>query len=177
MTGLSLKLALASLATNTLLGPAYAQNKTFDFLGFRTEVVAPPIVDLAGKKCKVAQSGISQCVLHAGAVIGRARPLELTVTFNNAHMVTISGWVLLNSYADITEAFSTKYGPADTTAVKPWQNQLGMTFDNAVQTWTFVDGTLELRQRGNQRDLAEFSFVANKNLPEQLKHQEPPVNF
>lgn len=160
-----------------LHAPALGQSKTFDFLGFRNDTTTPPVADLSGKKCKVARTGPSECKLYAGAVIGRARPIDLTVTFNDAYMIRISGSVLPNSYSPLAEAFATKYGPPDSTSSEPWQNRLGMTFENVVQRWLFSDGMLELRQRTQLREMGEFFFWGTKHIPDRPKQEAPPVNF
>lgn len=172
-----MKRAILSLALLSLSVPAAAQSSQFDFLGFRTDIAAPPLTKLAGKKCKVAQSGVSRCTISAGAVLGRARPLELTVTFNNARMIMVTGFVFPGSYAALIEAFETKYGPPTSSETRKWQNRLGTFFDNLVQKWTFSDGMLELTQRSEMRDIATFTFVANSNLPVVPKHEKPPINF
>ena len=154
--------------------PAFAQGKTFDFLGFTTNSPAPSESRLSGKKCRIAQSELSSCNIFAGAIIGRARVFNLTVTFNNARLIKVSGFVMIPFYNDLTDALEAKYGPPSQIENRRWQNKLGSSFDNEVRVWSFTDGTLELHQRGSQRDVPEFIFVANHNLPEVAP---PPVNF
>ena len=174
---MKVKLYLTLFAYMFVGDPAFAQDKTFDFLGFTTNSPAPSESRLSGKKCRVAQQDISSCNIFAGAILGRARVLDLTVTFNDARLIKVTGFVMLPFYNDLSDAFETKYGLPSKTETRRWQNKLGNSFNNEVRIWSFIDGTLELHQRGSQKDIPEFIFIANQNLPEVTPHTPPPVNF
>lgn len=169
-----IKVVLTSLFCILIGWPAFAAEKSFDFLGFTTNAPAPPASRISGRMCQIAQQGISSCNVFLGTRLGRASVHDLTITFNNARLVNASGFVVLQYHKDLADAFKAKYGLPSKVETLKWQNRAGNEFDNEVMTWTFEDGTLELHQRGSERDVPKFVFAANRNIPED---SPPPVNF
>lgn len=171
------RLAFAYVLSMTAFSPAAAQQRGFDFLGFRTDEPTPIETKLAGKRCRVAREDVSSCTIFAGAILGRARVLDLSITFNYARMIKVTGMVMPSFYRDLVEAFEAKYGLPSSFEVRTWRDKFGANFDNEVRIWKFTDGALELHQRGEQKTISKFVFLANHNLPQPEERKKPPINF
>lgn len=166
--------ALIFLAALVTSSTAYAQTRSFDFMGFDTSTPVPAVTRVAGQKCKVAQVGQGECWIIGAIPVGEAKLLSLKVEFNNARMYSLNGLTLSAFYSNLSEALEAKYGPPSKTDTRKWQNQAGALFDNVVHSWLFSDGMLELRSMGDTTEQCELIFVSSRNLP---VRKAPPINF
>jgi hypothetical protein len=166
----ALLLIAALITSNT----AYAQTRSFDFLGFNTSTPVAAETRVAGRKCKVAQVGLGECWIVGSVPVGTARLISLKVRFNNARMIYVKGSTISAYHSSLSEALEAKYGAPSKTETRKWQNRAGAAFDNVVQVWLFSDGALELRSMGDTTRECELVFVSNQNLPDR---QAPPINF
>ncbi|MGC6329318.1 hypothetical protein, partial [Rhizorhabdus sp. FW153] len=116
-----------------------------------------------------------QC-MSAGPLysLGSAPVVGLTITFEDARLVKVASMVPSTSYADLLEVLSAKYGPPDVAEVRQWQNGFGALVGNAVKSWMFADGVLQLKQSGSRLNVGEFQFVANSLLK---GREVPKINF
>lgn len=163
------------VAMAAIAAPAIAAgDRAFDFMTLDTSTPYKGEMMVAGKKCKITGVGEEGCARYAGALVGTVPIIDLRTMFNNGKLFAIRGTTSGVLFPRLSEAFSAKYGKPTRTETPKWQNKMGAVFDNVVETWDFQDGVLELRAMGDMRDMTQFAFVANRNLPERPAQ---PVNF
>jgi hypothetical protein len=153
-----------------------AVKPVFSFLGVTPEAPVTAAT-VGGKECAVSAIGKTQCSVPYTATdfkIGNAPIYILNMNFNDGKLYTVFGSVKSFAYLDLLSAFTAKYGPASTTKIEKWQSKAGATFDNAVSTWQFKGGELELKAMGSRRDDSDFFFFHAANAPASAP---TPVNF
>ncbi len=145
--------------------PALAQDRTFEFKGLNTTTAYSGPTRAMDKTCKIKAVGRDTCGRLDTMEVGKTTVFNAKSTFYNGHMVAVGASAFTSDFNDLDDAFTGKYGPATHVTTEPWQNRLGITFDNVVKTWEFADGSLVLQSIGRMQDESSFLFVANHDLP------------
>lgn len=151
--------------------PATVARPVFSFLGDDTETPTTR-KDLNAKACTTT-GAVMECDDHSNPKIGGADLKWLSLSYNGGLLHQVIGATWTNRYATLLEAFTAKYGTPK-IEVRKWQARSGATFDNAVATWQFKGGFLELSALGTDVNSALFMFVSTANAPAKEK---PKVDF
>ncbi|WP_125962396.1 hypothetical protein [Sphingomonas sp. ABOLF] len=153
--------------------PAAAGDVTvFSFMGDDTET---PTSRTMINKSKCSQEGaILSCTEYLDATVA-GRPMRwLTMKFNEQKLFMVNASFGDAAYDDVRAAFIEKYGPPARAETRKWQSKGGAVFDNAVLTWNFKGGRLDLESLGAQVGSGAFSFVSTANAP---PPEKPKVDF
>jgi hypothetical protein len=69
-----------------------------------------------------------------------------------------------SDYPALLDAFTQRYGAPCRSTVEKWQNAMGASLDNKVQTWCFSGGELELREIGDKISRTQATYVDSQSL-------------
>jgi len=117
--------------------------------------------------CHSADNAQTQCSFKDGAVAGINNTLPPTVYLYDNKISTMLYLFSAKGtdFLTISAALQAKYGPPCKTETQPWQSRAGAHYDNAVLTWCFKTGKLELEQLSTSLDYGDLIYTDDVNKP------------